>query len=84
MWDVPWPEVMALELAKAGLPAPSHLIIHLKSFRRGDNFVRVVKCNTEQLSEERELQASRVCSVVYRMWKAHQNDIKEVFNSPSN
>ncbi|KAI3453469.1 hypothetical protein Pfo_010132 [Paulownia fortunei] len=81
MWDVPWEEVMALELAKAGYPSPSHLIIHLKSFRRGESFVRVIKCNTERLSEEREPQAVRVCSVVCKMWKAHQNNLEQV---PSN
>ncbi|KAL0372966.1 UNVERIFIED_CONTAM: putative vacuolar protein sorting-associated protein 13D [Sesamum calycinum] len=67
MWDVPWEEVMALELAKAGYPSPSHLIVHLKSFRRGESFVRVIKCNTEQVSEEGQPQAVRVCSVVRKM-----------------
>ncbi|KAH6774114.1 pleckstrin homology domain-containing protein [Perilla frutescens var. frutescens] len=78
MWDVPWEEVMALELAKAGYPSPSHLIIHLKTFRRGENFVRVIKCSTEQLSDEREPQAIRICSVACKMWKAHKNDVKQV------
>ncbi|KAL2233065.1 UNVERIFIED_CONTAM: putative vacuolar protein sorting-associated protein 13D, partial [Sesamum indicum] len=78
MWDVPWEEVMALELAKAGYPSPSHLIIHLKSFRRGESFVRVIKCNTEQISEEGQPQAVRVCSVVRKMWKAHQTYMKQV------
>ncbi|KAL0296338.1 UNVERIFIED_CONTAM: putative vacuolar protein sorting-associated protein 13A [Sesamum radiatum] len=78
MWDVPWEEVMALELAKAGYPSPSHLIVHLKSFRRGESFVRVIKCNTEQVSEEGQPQAVRVCSVVRKMWKAHQTYMKQV------
>ncbi|KAL3619418.1 hypothetical protein CASFOL_036988 [Castilleja foliolosa] len=80
-WDVPWEEVMALELAKAGHNIPSHLIIHLKSFKRGESFVRVIKCNSEQLPEEREPQAVRVCSVVCRIWKAHQNSLKQVSSS---
>ncbi|KAL0446425.1 UNVERIFIED_CONTAM: hypothetical protein Slati_1770400 [Sesamum latifolium] len=77
MWDVPWEEVMALELAKAGYPSPSHLIVHMKSFRRGESFVQVIKCNTEQVSEEGEPQAVRVCSVVRKMWKAHQTYVKQ-------
>ncbi|KAL8053513.1 hypothetical protein ABFS82_05G077000 [Erythranthe guttata] len=81
MWDVPWADVMSLELAKAGLPMPSHLIIHLKTFKRGESFVRVIKCNTENLLDEIEPQAVRVCSVVYKMWKAHQNDNKQVPSS---
>lgn len=83
MWDVPWEEVMALELAKAGYHSPSHLIVHLKSFRRGESFVRVIKCNTEQVSEESQPQAVRICSVVRKMWKAHQNDMKQVRSSPN-
>nr|XP_016473057.1 PREDICTED: uncharacterized protein LOC107795012 [Nicotiana tabacum] len=73
MWDVPWEELMALELAKAGYPRPSHLIIHIKKFRRSQKFVRVIKCNTE---EETEVpQAVRICSVVRKIWKAHQADV---------
>ncbi|KAK6146409.1 hypothetical protein DH2020_020278 [Rehmannia glutinosa] len=81
MWDVPWEEVMTLELAKAGYPSPTHLIIHLKSFRRGESFVRVIKCNSERLPEEREPQAVKVCSSVYKMWKTHQNSLKQVPSS---
>ncbi|OIT19104.1 hypothetical protein A4A49_43623 [Nicotiana attenuata] len=73
MWDVPWEELMALELAKAGYPGPSHLIIHIKKFRRSQKFVRVIKCNTE---EETEVpQAVRICSVVRKIWKARQTDV---------
>ncbi|KAL3817950.1 hypothetical protein ACJIZ3_003855 [Penstemon smallii] len=78
MWDVPWEEVLTLELAKAGYSRPSHLIIHLKSFGRAESFVRVIKCKTEQLPEEREPQSARICSVVRKMWKAHQNDMKNI------
>ncbi|KAL8529518.1 hypothetical protein ACS0TY_006808 [Phlomoides rotata] len=81
MWDVPWEEVMSLELAKAGYPNPSHLIIHLKTFKRGESFVRVIKCNTEQLPDETESQAVRICSVVCKVWKAHRNDINQVPSS---
>ncbi|XP_051144600.1 uncharacterized protein LOC127260739 isoform X2 [Andrographis paniculata] len=83
LWDVPWDEVMALELAKAGYLIPSHLIIHLKSFVRGESFVRVIKCKTEQLPNESEPQAVRVCSVVRKMWKAQQNFAKQASSSQS-
>lgn len=79
MWDVCWEEVMSLELAKAGFSDPSHLIIHLKTFRRGESFVRVIKCNTEQDSEETEPQAIRICSATRKMWKAHSEDGNQVF-----
>lgn len=73
MWDVPWEDILALELAKAGFPIPSHLIIHLKNFRRSENFVRVIKCNSED-SNEREPQAVSICSMVRKFWK--RNDSK--------
>ncbi|XP_015084887.1 uncharacterized protein LOC107028368 [Solanum pennellii] len=73
MWDVPWEELMALELAKAGYPRPSHLIIHVKKFRRSQKFVRVIKCNTEDETEVP--QAVRICSVVRKIWKAYQTDV---------
>ncbi|XP_075505709.1 uncharacterized protein LOC142542773 isoform X1 [Primulina tabacum] len=74
MWDVPWENILALELAKAGYPSASHLIVHLKSFSRSENFVRVIKCNTEETSEG-EPQAVQICSIVRKMLKANQNDI---------
>ncbi|KAL3499805.1 hypothetical protein ACH5RR_038898 [Cinchona calisaya] len=70
LWDVPWEEILALELAKAGFPVPSHLIIHLKNFRRSENFVRVIKCHTEE-SNEREPQAVRICFVLRNFWKGN-------------
>lgn len=76
MWDVPWEELLALELAKAGYPKPSHVIIHLKNFRRSEKFVRVVKCNTDEESEEP--QAVRICSVVRKWWKEHQSDLQSL------
>lgn len=86
MWDVPWEEVLTLELAKAGFPRASHLIIHLKKFSRAENFVRVIKCNTEQASEG-DPQAVRICSVVHKMWKAYQSDMRsstlQVRSSPA-
>lgn len=75
MWDVPWEELMAVELAKAGCNQPSHLILHLKNFRRSEKFVRVIKCGVEEL-EGREPQAIRICSVVCKMWKAYEFDRK--------
>ncbi|XP_031125724.1 uncharacterized protein LOC116028070 isoform X1 [Ipomoea triloba] len=76
MWDVPWEELLALELAKAGYSKPSHVIIHLKNFRRSEKFVRVVKCNTDEESEEP--QAVRICSVVRKWWKEHQSDMQSL------
>ncbi|KAK7309084.1 hypothetical protein RJT34_05549 [Clitoria ternatea] len=78
MWDVPWDELMALELAKAGSSQPSHLILHLKHFRKSDNFVLVIKCNTVEMYEGREPQAIKICSVVRRTWKAYQSDLKSL------
>ncbi|KAK3434687.1 hypothetical protein EUGRSUZ_D02142 [Eucalyptus grandis] len=84
MWDVSWQELMALELAKAGCNQPSHLILHLKSFRRSENFVRVIKCITEVETEGTVPQAVTVCSVVRKMWKAYQSDMKcHVLKVPS-
>ncbi|XP_062073801.1 uncharacterized protein LOC133778015 isoform X2 [Humulus lupulus] len=77
MWDVPWEELMALELAKAGCNHPSHLILHLKNFGRSENFVRVIKCNAEE-SGRNEPQAIRICSLVRKMWKTHQSDMKSL------
>lgn len=67
---MPWEELMAVELAKAGRNQPSHLILHLKKFRRSENFVRVIKCKVEDEPEGREPQAVRICLVVHKMWKA--------------
>ena len=75
IWDVPWEELLALELAKAGFPKPSHLLIHLKNFRRSESFARMVKCSTEE-EQCGESQAVRICLVVRKMWKAHQADMK--------
>ncbi|KAH9610755.1 hypothetical protein KSS87_017343 [Heliosperma pusillum] len=57
IWDVPWEELLALELAKAGRPQPSHLILHLRRFKRPEPFVRVIKCKPEDDSESGEPQA---------------------------
>lgn len=78
MWDVPWEELMAVELAKAGHNQPSHLILHLKSFRRSENFVRVIKCSVEEEPEGREPQVVRICSTVCKMWKAYQSALKSL------
>lgn len=78
MWDVPWQELMSLELAKAGSSQPSHLILHLKDFKRSESFVRVIKCCVEELLEGRLPQAVRICAVVRKMWKAHQVDTKSL------
>lgn len=73
IWDVPWEELLALELAKVRNPRPSHLIIHLKNFRRSESFVRLIKCNTDE-DEDNEPQAVRICSSVRKTWKASQTD----------
>ncbi|KAF9624988.1 hypothetical protein IFM89_016808 [Coptis chinensis] len=75
MWDVPWENLMALELAKAGHPKPSHLILHLKTFKRSENFVRLIKCSVEE-DEGGESQAVQICSVVYKLWKQYQVDMR--------
>jgi vacuolar protein sorting-associated protein 13A/C len=75
LWDVPWEEVLALELAKAGYERPSHVIIHLKNFRRTENFVRLIKCSVD---EEREPQAIVLCSSIRKMWRSHQTGMKVV------
>lgn len=78
MWDVPWEDLMSLELAKAGNPKPSHLILHLIKFKKAESFVRVIKCSTEDESEERDPQAVRICLAVRKMWKAHQSSLKSL------
>ncbi|KAM6557396.1 hypothetical protein CsatB_004415 [Cannabis sativa] len=77
IWDVPWEGLMALELAKAGFNIPSHLILHLKNFERSESFVRVIKCSAEE-SGSNEPQAIRICSLVRKMWKTHQSDMKSL------
>ena len=69
---------MAVELAKAGSAVPSHVLLHLKSFRRSDVFVRIIKCSVEDETQGREIQAVRMCSVVRKMWKAHQSRVKSL------
>ncbi|XP_019086561.1 PREDICTED: uncharacterized protein LOC104718635 [Camelina sativa] len=78
MWDVPWEELMALELAKAGSQRPSHLILHLKSFRKSEIFARVIKCSVPEESDGLEPQAVRICSVVRKMWKAYESNMKNL------
>ncbi|KAG9142715.1 hypothetical protein Leryth_005471 [Lithospermum erythrorhizon] len=78
MWDVPWEEILALELAKAGYSQPSHLIIHLKSFRRSENFVRVIKCSIEDDLDGGEPQAVKICHIIRKMWKTHHGDTKNL------
>ncbi|GAB2273667.1 hypothetical protein Dimus_008449 [Dionaea muscipula] len=78
MWDVPWEELLALELAKPGSPRPSHLIFHLKTFKRSEVFAQVIKCHTDEEPEGGEPQAVKICKVVRKMWKAHQLDSKSL------
>ena len=76
MWDVPWEELMALELAKAGGQRPSHLILHLKTFQKSESFAQVIKCSVSEESDVLEPQAVRICSAVRKMWKAYQSNMK--------
>lgn len=78
MWDVPWEELMALELAKGSSQRPSLLILHLKNFRKSESFARVIKCSVPEESDGLEAQAVRVCSVVRKMWKAYQSNMKNL------
>ncbi|GAB2263603.1 hypothetical protein Droror1_Dr00025737 [Drosera rotundifolia] len=78
LWNMPWEELLALELTKAGSPQPSHLILHLKRFKRSEVFARVIKCHTDGEPEGGEPQAVRICKVVRKMWKAHQLDLKTI------
>ncbi|EOA17894.1 hypothetical protein CARUB_v10006303mg [Capsella rubella] len=78
MWDVPWEDLMALELAKAGSQRPSHLILHLKSFRKSESFAQVIKCSVPEESDGLEPQAVQICSVVRKMWKAYQSNMKNL------
>lgn len=67
---------MALELAKAGFDRPSHLILHLKNFKRSESFVRVIKCIIQEEPEGGVPQAVRICAVVRKMWKLYESDMK--------
>ncbi|XP_058190168.1 uncharacterized protein LOC131307586 isoform X5 [Rhododendron vialii] len=78
MWDVPWEELMTVELAKAGCAVPSHLILHLKKIRRSEAFAQVIKCTVENELEGGEVQAVRICSTVRKMWKAYQSHMKSL------
>ncbi|ERN15489.1 uncharacterized protein LOC18443778 [Amborella trichopoda] len=78
LWDVPWEELLALELAKGGYRKPSHLILHLKNFKRSEPFARVVKCNVEGDEEEGDSQAMKICARVGEIWKAYQADLKSI------
>lgn len=68
---------MALELAKVANNQPSHVIIHLRSFKRTENFARVIKCHVEEIAG-REPQAVRICYVVRKLWKEYQSDMKSL------
>ncbi|GMH29787.1 hypothetical protein Nepgr_031630 [Nepenthes gracilis] len=78
MWDVPWEELLALELAKSKSPQPSLLILHLKTFKRSEAFARLIKCSSEQDPEDGEPQAVKICSAVRKMWKAYQWSMKSL------
>lgn len=76
MWDIPWEELMALELAKAGHSKPSILFLHVKNFNRSESYVRMVKCSDEE--EDGEPLAIKICSVVRKSWKQYQASNKTV------
>jgi vacuolar protein sorting-associated protein 13A/C len=76
LWDVPWEEVLALELAKRGHLRPSMLIIHLKSCRKSGNFSRYIRCKVEE--DNQEPQAVVICCTIRRLWKAYQANTRVV------
>ncbi|KAK8578934.1 hypothetical protein V6N12_069276 [Hibiscus sabdariffa] len=78
MWDVPWKELMAVELAKQGSQLPSHLLLHVKNFRRLEAFVRVIKCTSVEEVEEIEPLAVKICTVARKMWRAHEDNINSI------
>ncbi|GMJ16090.1 hypothetical protein like AT4G17140 [Hibiscus trionum] len=77
MWDVPWKELVAVELAKQGSQLPSHLLLHLKNFRRSEAFVRVIKCSVEGVKEIEPL-AVKICTVARKMWRVHEDNINSI------
>ena len=77
LWDVPWEELLAIELAKAG-SQPSHLILHLKNFKKSEAFARVLKCKAKEESEGGAPQAVKICSAVRNMWKSYRSDMKSL------
>ncbi|KAK8691038.1 hypothetical protein V6N13_074559 [Hibiscus sabdariffa] len=78
MWDVPWRELMAVELAKQGSQMPSYLLLHVKNFRRLEAFVRVIKCTSVEEVEETEPLAVKICTVARKMWRAHEDNINSI------
>ncbi|KAK6935059.1 Pleckstrin homology domain [Dillenia turbinata] len=78
MWDVPWGELLAVELAKAGHPRPSHIILHLKTFRRSEPFVQVIKCSAEEEYDRTESQAMRISALVLKMRRSYLADLKTI------
>ncbi|KAL4278350.1 hypothetical protein GQ457_03G021670 [Hibiscus cannabinus] len=78
MWDVPWKELMAVELAKQGSQMPSYLLLHVKNFRRLEAFVRVIKCTSVEEVEETEPLAVKICTVARKMWRAHEDNINSI------
>ncbi|XP_031502249.1 uncharacterized protein LOC116265643 [Nymphaea colorata] len=78
LWDVPWEELLALELAKVGYAKPTHLILHLRNFRRSQNFVRVVKCNVNDEEVASDSEATRICFTVRKTWKAYLSRMRSL------
>lgn len=68
---------MALELANQGNQLPSRLLLHLKNFKRSESFVRIIKCNVEEV-EGIEPQAVKICSVARKMWRMYQADVNSI------
>eukprot|EP01018_Ginkgo_biloba_P007916 Gb_35998 [translate_table: standard] len=72
LWDVSWGELLALELAKGGHQKPSHVILHLRNFRKSECFVRIIKSFVED-EQEGEIQAMRIYSTIQKLWKTYQS-----------
>lgn len=71
-WDVPWDELLALELVKGDQQKPSHVILHLRNFKKFECFVRVIKVLAEN-DQEGTSQATVIYSFIQRLWNTYQS-----------
>lgn len=71
-WDVPWDELLALELVKGDQQKPAHVILHLRNFKRSECFVRVIKLLVEN-DQEGTSQATAIYSFIQKLWNTYQS-----------
>lgn len=74
-WDVPWDELLALELVKGDQEKPAHVLLHLRNFKRSECFVRVIKFLVEN-DQEGTSQATVIYSFIQRLWNTYQSGKK--------